>query len=77
MLLDPDFAAWIVDGVGAQDGPPDSRSEAVRFAEHEREVMNCTNALHGAGGKLNLPADSGVGAASFERRDHCARLNQP
>jgi hypothetical protein len=58
MVGDPDFAAWIVDGVGAQDGPPDSRSAAVRFAEHEPEPMNGTNALHAAGGKLNLPDDS-------------------
>jgi hypothetical protein len=50
MVGDPDFAAWIVDGVGAQDGPPDSRSAAVRFAEHEPEPMNGTNALHAAGG---------------------------
>jgi hypothetical protein len=61
MLVDPDFAAWIVDGAKADGGPPDSRPESARFAEHEREVMNRTNALHAAGGKLNLPWPHSLG----------------
>jgi hypothetical protein len=55
MLVDPDFAGWITDGVRADGEPPDPRAESARFAEHEREVMNRTNALHAAGGRLNLP----------------------
>ena len=61
MLVDPDFAAWVVDGVKADGGPPDSRTESARFAEHEREVMNRTNALHAAGGRLNLPWPHALG----------------
>jgi len=61
MVVDPDFAAWIVDGVRADGRPPDSRPEAARFAEHEREVMNRTNALHAAGGRLNLPWPHSLG----------------
>jgi len=61
MLVDPDFAAWVVDGVKADGGPSDPRSEPARFAEHEREVMNRTNALHAAGGRLNLPWPHALG----------------
>jgi hypothetical protein len=61
MLVDPGFAAWIVGGVKADGGPTDSRSESTRFAEHEREVMDRTNAFHAAGGRLNLPWPHALG----------------
>ena len=55
MLVSPEFGQWIVDGIDPKGGPTDSRSEAQRFAEHEREVMNRTNGIRAAGGKLNVP----------------------
>jgi hypothetical protein len=55
MLASPQFAGWIVSGINPKGGSPDSRSEPERFAEHEREVMNRTNGIHAAGGKLNVP----------------------
>jgi len=55
MLASPQFAGWIVSGITTKGGSPDSRSEPERFAEHEREVMNRTNGIHAAGGKLNIP----------------------
>ena len=57
MLVSPQFAGWIVSGKSPRrpQGPDDPRSEAERFAEHEREVMNRTNGIHAAGGKLNIP----------------------
>jgi len=55
MLASPEFAAWIVNGIDPRGGPTDSRSEPERFAEHEREVMNRTNGIRAAGGKMNLP----------------------
>ena len=57
MLVSPQFAGWIVSGKSPRrpQGPDDPRSEAERFAEHEREVMNRTNGIYAAGGKLNIP----------------------
>ena len=57
MLVSPQFAGWIVSGKSPRrlQGPDDPRSEAERFAEHEREVMDRTNGVHAAGGKLNVP----------------------
>jgi len=56
-LVSPQFAGWIVSGKSPRrpQGPDDPRSEAERFAEHEREVMNRTNGIYAAGGKLNIP----------------------
>src|SRR5674476_1628914 len=61
MLVSPEFAAWIVNGINAKGGPPASRSESERFAEHEREVMDRTNGLHAAGGRLNIPWPGAMG----------------
>ena len=57
MLVSPQFAGWIVSGKSPRrpQGPDDPRSEAERFAEYEREVMNRTNGIYAAGGKLNIP----------------------
>jgi hypothetical protein len=77
MLVSPEFAAWIVNGINAQGGPPDSRSEPERFAECEREVMNRTNGIHAAGGKLNMPWPQALGTppwgAEKELEDGAAR----
>jgi hypothetical protein len=61
MLVSPSFGQWIVDGIDPKGGPADPRSEAQRFAEHEREVMNRTNGIRAAGGKLNVPWPRALG----------------
>jgi hypothetical protein len=61
MLVSPEFAGWIVDGIDPKGGPADSRSQSERFAEHERTVMSRTNGLHAADGSLNLPWPHAVG----------------
>jgi len=61
MLVSPEFALWIISGVDPKGGPADSRSQQDRFAEHEREVMNLTNGIHAAGGRLNLPWPHALG----------------
>ena len=61
MLVSPEFGQWIVNGIDPKGGPPDTRSEPERFAEHEREVMNRTNGIHAAGEKLNIPWPRAMG----------------
>jgi hypothetical protein len=61
MLVSPEFSAWIIDGIDPGGGPPDPRSEPERFAEHERQVMDHTNGLQAAGGRLNLPWPRSLG----------------
>jgi len=61
MLVSPEFGQWIVSGIDPKGGPVDSRSEAERFAEHERQVMDRTNGIRAAGGKLNVPWPRGLG----------------
>jgi hypothetical protein len=61
MLVSAEFAAWIVNGINPTGGPVDSRSEAQRFAENEREVVTRTNRFHAAGGKLNIPWPKSLG----------------
>ena len=61
MLVSPEFGQWIVDGIDPNGGPTDSRSERERFAEHERAVMNRTNGIRAAGGKLNVPWPRALG----------------
>jgi len=61
MLVSPEFGQWIVNGIDPKGGPTDSRSERERFAEHEREVMNRTNGIRAAGGKLNVPWPRALG----------------
>ncbi|MHB8275388.1 MAG: hypothetical protein ACYDC9_11595 [Dermatophilaceae bacterium] len=55
MLVNPEFARWIVSGIDPSGGPPDFRPERDRFAEHERAVMNRTNGFRAAGGQWNIP----------------------
>jgi hypothetical protein len=77
MLVSPEFSGWIVDGIDPGGGPPDSRSEPERFAEHERQVMDRTNGIQAAGGKLNLPWPRALGTppwgAEKELEDGAAR----
>ena len=61
MLVSPEFGQWIVNGIDPNGGPIDSRLERERFAEHEREVMNRTNGIRAAGGKLNVPWPRALG----------------
>ncbi len=66
MLVSPEFARWIVSGIGprvtdSSGGPPDSRSEQDRFAEYERTVMKRTNGFRAAGGQWNIPWPHAVG----------------
>ena len=61
MLVSPEFAGWIVNGINPTGGPADSRSEPERFAEHEREVMSRTNGFRAAGGKPNIPWPQSLG----------------
>jgi hypothetical protein len=61
MLVSPEFAAWIVDGIDAAGGPADPRPQSERFAEHERKVMSRTNGWRAADGSLNIPWPHAVG----------------
>ena len=77
MLVSPELGQWIVSGVDPKGGPVDSRAEAERFAEHEREVMDRTNGIRAAGGKLNVPWPRALGTppwgAKKELEDGAAR----
>lgn len=55
MLVSPEFAGWIVDGIDPKGGPADPRPQSERFGEHERKVMSRTNGLRAADGSLNIP----------------------
>jgi hypothetical protein len=61
MLVSPEFAGWIVDGIDPKGGAPDARSQSERFAEHERTVMSRTNGWRAADGRLNIPWPHAVG----------------
>jgi hypothetical protein len=64
MLVNPAFAAWIRDGThkDARDGDvPDGGTEAQRFAAYEQVVASRTNAVLGAGRRLQLPWPRALG----------------
>ena len=61
MLVSAEFGQWIVNGIDPKGGQRDFRSEPERFAEHEREVMNRTNGIRAAGGRLNIPWPRSLG----------------
>lgn len=64
MLANPAFAQWIRDGIrkDAQGGDrPDDGTEAQRFAAYEQVVAARTNALLGAGSRLQLPWPRALG----------------
>jgi hypothetical protein len=64
MLVNPAFAQWIRDGIpkdAREDDPPDAGTEGQRFAAYEQVVVSRTNALVGAGGRLQLPWPRALG----------------
>jgi len=80
MLTSPEFARWIISGLDPRGGPPDSRSERERFAEHEVAVMNRTNAFRGrpaAVARWRIPWPHALGTppwgAAAELEDCAAR----
>ena len=68
MLVDPVFARWIVTGRNRAGGTVDGRTEQARFADYERVVMGRTNAVVGAGGRLQLVQPGGIRLAGGEER---------
>jgi len=71
MLVNPAFAAWIRGGVhrGAHDTDvSDAGTEAQRFAAYEQVVASRTNALVGAGGRLQLPWPRALGTPPWGAR---------
>lgn len=69
MLADPGFARWVVTGVARDGGSVDGRSEPARFGAYERTVMARTNALVGAGGRLQLPWPRALGTPPWGARN--------
>jgi hypothetical protein len=74
MLVNPAFAEWIRGGVHrdarAPDGAgaSDAGTVAERFASYEQVVAGRTNALVGAGGKLQLPWPRALGTPPWGAR---------
>ena len=64
MLVDPSFARWIrlgVDKDAKDDDVPDAQTVEQRFAAHEQVVARRTNALVGAGGRIQFPWPRALG----------------
>ena len=67
MLVNPAFAQWITRGIGkdARDPGvpvvPDGRTPTERFAAYEQVVAGRTNAVLGAGGRLQPPWPRALG----------------
>jgi hypothetical protein len=61
MLVNSEFARWIVSGEGARGDAPGGATEAERFAGYERVVMKRTNGLFAGGHRLNLPWPHALG----------------
>src|SRR6476469_8205947 len=68
MLVNPAFAQWITTGEGPRGDAPAGATEQERFAAYERVVMSRTNALRGAGGRLNLPWPHALGTPPWGAR---------
>jgi hypothetical protein len=68
MLVDPGFARWVVAGVPRDGGAEDHRTEGARFGGYERTVMGRTNAVVGAGGRLQLPWPRALGTPPWGAR---------
>ena len=71
MLVNPAFARWIRDGIpkdARAEDPPDAGTEAQRFAAYEQVVMSRTNALIGAGRRLQLPWPRALGTPPWGAR---------
>jgi hypothetical protein len=71
MLVNPAFAEWIRHGSrkDARDGDvPDAGTEAQRFAAYEQVVASRTNAILGAGRRLQLPWPRALGTPPWGAR---------
>jgi hypothetical protein len=71
MLVNPAFAQWIRHGIrkDARDGDvPDASTEAQRFAAYEQVVASRTNAVLGAGRRLQLPWPRALGTPPWGAR---------
>jgi len=68
MLVNADFARWVVHGIGPQGGVPDGRHESERFGDYERVVMDRTNGIRAAGGVWNLPWPHALGTPPWGGR---------
>jgi hypothetical protein len=71
MLANPAFAQWIRDGIrkDAREGEvPDAGTEADRFAAYEQVVASRTNAVVGAGRRLQLPWPRALGTPPWGAR---------
>ena len=55
MLVDPQFASWIMTGTPQLPGSPSGATQAERFAAYERVVMRRTNGLLAGGRRPNIP----------------------
>lgn len=64
MLVNAPFARWIRTGLGKDardDDIPDASTQDQRFAAYEQVVAGRTNALVGAGGRLQFPWPRALG----------------
>lgn len=68
MLVNPEFAHWIVTGEGPRADAPEGASEKARFAAYERIVMSRTNRLYAGDHRLNLPWPRALGTPPWGAR---------
>lgn len=71
MLVNPGFARWIRLGLrrdASDDDVPDSGTPEQRFAAYEQVVAGRTNALVGAGGRIQLPWPRALGTPPWGAR---------
>lgn len=71
MLVNPDFAEWIRHGIrrDARHGAvTDAGTEAQRFGAYEQVVASRTNAILGAGRRLQLPWPRALGTPPWGAR---------
>ena len=68
MMVNPQFARWIITGEGPRLDAPPGDTEAARFEAYERVVMNRTNRLYAGGRRLNLPWPKALGTPPWGAR---------
>jgi hypothetical protein len=71
MLVNPQLAQWIREGIGKDSGDgdvPDSATEDQRFAAYEQVVARRTNSVFGAGGRLQPPWPRALGTPPWGGR---------
>ncbi len=61
MLVNAQFAHWIITGEGPRADAPPGATEQERFAAYERVVMARTNRLFSGGRRLNIPWPRALG----------------